>query len=268
MGSVLYFYAYQASSGSTRYALPRLASLIFDPFTDGSSADSLVHVGISGFDILGFDGVHSWSNAMSPLYPTGLDSLTVSVSDSRAGAKEGNWERTWAVDAALRVTSRDSATRCVLVHVPFAVSSSVNSYTRDVITTPAYTCRATLGGSGACYVLSAGRYTWSDRPATIPVSRDMFTPLSSLRSFALPASLWLFVAGSVGGGSHTPVVASGFGTAVAFKGDRLHAIESRADAACGSGRRLFYTVWDAPDMHVVSETQLTCEWRQSLQRAR
>lgn len=130
-----------------------------------------------------------------------------------------------------------------------------------MLTTPRYSCRATVESEGTCRVLGDGLFTWAGK--TQMALGMTFAPVDSLPSFALPDTLWLLGDRNYGG-AYRPLATFGLGSLVALSGETLHAVESLPDASCPSGRRLVYVVRRVPDMAVTAQTSLACEWRQVL----
>ena len=150
-GSTLFFYTF--SSGTHFYGLPRLSSLVFAEYAAGKNASQLVRTGIDAFNVLGYNGPYKWYSEWSPIYPSGASAVTISVEDFYGGDN-------WAIDVALTL-SATSATRSAVVHLPRDTIPSVRSTSREVLTTPDYSCRVTTANTGTCYVLGSGKYTWA-----------------------------------------------------------------------------------------------------------
>lgn len=263
-GDTLYYYTYDWQRRQNRvYGLPRLSSLVFSEYRGGKSADELVSTGLDALNILGASDDFYWDSYWSPIYPTGKSSLTVSIQDWSNSGETDVFHGNWAIDVALTVVKSGAGIeRGAFVHYLYKDAPSLRSTSREILTTPQYSCRAFVDGDAPlCYTIKKGKhYTWDSSEAEL---FDMtFKPFSSEKCFSLPDTLWLFAAGNHKGMTFNALATYGLGSIVAFSEHGFHGVESHADDACATGRRLVYVTRKVPNMAVVAETPLACEWRQ------
>lgn len=236
LGSTLYFYSSdsRADGAATAAGLPRLSSLLFDAYQPGRAAEDMVHWKLSAYSVLGIDAPRSWLGNWSPLYPSGSDTVTLSVEDY--GADE------WAIDAVIRV-SGGTAWRGALVHSHADSVPSVRSATREVVTVPGYTCRLYASSPGQCARISDGRYSWSQEARALGLS---FAPLSP--AFNLSVSLWAQTDCS----STDPkrpfraLVGSGFSPLVGIRSGAIYTVVQERDTQCSPARALVLKAFSIP----------------------
>lgn len=117
-----------------------------------------MHKGLVSFSILGVELNYGWSSTASPIYPSGLGIVTVSVENALTNGVE--FKGQWAIDSVVRAQGNGS--HGALVHYTRADFPSVWSSTRDVMTAAGYTCRVSIHGPAQCAsVADEGRYTWA-----------------------------------------------------------------------------------------------------------
>lgn len=116
------------------------------------------------------------------------------------------------------------------VHYDRRTTPSIETSSRDILTTLSYTCRAFANGTTPfCYVIATDKYyTWSDSGQTPLSGWKTFSPLSSQPKFSLPANMWLHNAEIWEETQYRVIATYGLGSLIAFAWNQFYAVETRS----------------------------------------
>lgn len=120
--------------------------MVFDEYREGVNGNQLVRRVLDAFDVLEYPSSYWWYSYFSPLYPSGPDSVTLSVENWYINSVETS--HSWAIDVA--ITTAGQGERGPFVLYDLITAPSVYSASRQFITTPRYTCYSNIIGTVMC----------------------------------------------------------------------------------------------------------------------